>query len=52
MPWDEVIREFVEPIADSALKPNAQNHALYRDLIEKYASYEADALGRAPSPPE
>ncbi len=46
MPWDAVIKEFVEPIADSALTPDAQNHSVYRDLIEKYASYEAEALRR------
>jgi xylulokinase len=52
LPWDDVIREFVEPIADSALKPNPQHHALYRDLTAKYASCEANALGRAPASPE
>ena len=46
MAWDEVIEQFVEPISDSALKPNAANHALYRDLIETYASFETQALGR------
>lgn len=50
MPWDGVIKEFVEPIADSALKPSPANHALYRDLIAKYASCEANALGRTPVP--
>jgi xylulokinase len=52
MPWDDVIKDVVEPIADSALTPNAQNHALYRDLIEKYASFEAQALGRTAAAPE
>ncbi len=52
LPWDDVIREFVEPIADSALQPNPQHHALYRDLIAKYASCEANALGRTPASPE
>jgi xylulokinase len=52
MPWDEVIKEFVEPIADSALTPDPRNHALYRDLLEKYASFETQALGRTAVPPE
>ena len=52
MPWDEVIKEFVEPIADSALTPDPRNHALYRDLIEKYASFETQALGHQAVPPE
>jgi xylulokinase len=44
MPWDDVIREFVEPIADSALKPDAEHHAMYRELIETYASREREAV--------
>jgi xylulokinase len=52
MPWDDVIKHVVEPIADSALTPNVQNHALYRDLIEKYASFEAQTLGRTAVPRE
>jgi xylulokinase len=51
MPWDEVIKEFVEPIAESALNPDAQNHALYRELTEKYAACEAQALGRTSATP-
>ncbi len=47
MPWDDVIREFVEPIADSALKPNGQNHAIYVDLIRTYADCERQALAHA-----
>jgi xylulokinase len=47
MPWDDVIREFVEPIADSALKPNRENHAIYRELIGKYADCEGQALAHA-----
>jgi xylulokinase len=50
MAWDDVIREFVEPIADSALKPDAARHAVYRDLIEVYAACEAHALGKGPKP--
>ena len=45
--WDEAIRGFVEPIAESALQPNAANHAMYRDLIEKYAACERQALAHA-----
>ena len=50
MPWDEVIEQFVEPISDSALTPDPRNHALYRDLIETYASFETQALGRTVTP--
>jgi len=47
MPWEEVIQQFVEPIADSALKPNAQSHAVYVDLIRKYADCERQASTHA-----
>lgn len=47
MPWDEVIKEFVEPIADSALKPDAASQTVYRDLIEQYAACERAALTHA-----
>jgi xylulokinase len=43
--WDEVIKGFVEPMAETALKPDPARHAMYRDLIEVYAAREADALG-------
>ncbi len=49
-PWDEVIKQFVEPLAQSALTPNPARHAMYRELIEVYAACEAHALGRGPDP--
>jgi xylulokinase len=47
LPWEDVIMEFVEPIADSALKPDAANYALYRELIDAYAAREREALASA-----
>ena len=47
MAWDDVIREFVEPMADSALNPDARNRAVYDDLIGKYADCERQALAHA-----
>jgi xylulokinase len=48
--WDETVRGFVEPLADTALSPNPTNHAIYKDLIEVYAACEAHALGKGPDP--
>jgi xylulokinase len=48
--WDEVIKGFVEPVAESALRPDPARHAMYRDLIEVYAAREADALAALRSP--
>ena len=48
--WDEVIRGFVEPVADSRLEPDAQRHAIYQELITVHAACEAHALGRGPIP--
>jgi xylulokinase len=42
--WDAVIKEFVEPLAGSALTPDPTRHAMYEDLIEVYATCEADAI--------
>ena len=47
MAWDDVIREFVEPMTDSALNPDARNRAVYANLIAKYADCEREALARA-----
>ena len=48
--WDEAIEGFVEPIADSALRPDPTRHVIYRELIEVYAACEAHALGQGPDP--
>jgi len=50
MSWEEAIEGFVEPIAQSALRPDPARHAIYRELIEVYAACEAHALGDGPDP--
>ena len=50
MPWDEVVKDFAEPVAASRLAPDPSRHAVYRALIDVYAACEAHALGRGPDP--
>jgi hypothetical protein len=50
MTWDEVVKDFAEPIAQSALRPDPARHAMYRELIDVYAACEAHALGDGPDP--
>jgi xylulokinase len=50
MSWDAAVDGFVEPIAQSALRPDPVRHAVYRDLIELYAACEAHALGQGADP--
>jgi xylulokinase len=50
IPWDQVVKDFAEPVAASRLSPDPSRHALYRDLIETYAACEAHALGRGELP--
>jgi xylulokinase len=48
--WDEVIKGFAEPLAQSALRPDPARHAIYQQMIEVYAACEAHALGHGPDP--
>jgi xylulokinase len=48
--WDDVIKGFAEPLAQSALTPDPARHAMYQKLIEVYAACEAHALGHGPDP--
>ena len=50
MPWDEVVKDFAEPVAASRLHPDPSRHAVYRGLMDVYAACEAHALGRGPLP--
>ena len=50
MSWDEAIAGFVEPIAQSALRPDPARHAVYRELIDVYAACESHALGHGEDP--
>ena len=50
MSWEEVVKGFVEPLAESQLSPDPTRHSIYKDLIEVYAACEAHALGRGPDP--
>ena len=40
--WDEVVKDFAEPVAESALKPDPERHAVYRELMGVYESFEAE----------
>src|SRR3954468_2482553 len=48
--WEDIVRGFVEPLADSALSPDREHHAIYKDLIEVYAACEAHALDQGADP--
>ena len=48
--WQDVVRGFAEPLAQTRLEPDAHRHAFYRRLIMVYAACEAHALGRGPDP--
>jgi xylulokinase len=50
MPWEDVVRDFAEPVAATRLSPDPSRHALYGELIEIYAACEAHALGRGELP--
>jgi len=50
IPWDEVVKDFAEPVSASRLHPDPSRHTLYRDLIDIYAACEVHALGRGPDP--
>jgi len=52
MSWEEVVKDFVEPLADSQLSPDPVRQAIYEDLINLYAACEAHALGKGPEPSE
>ena len=44
--WDEVVRDFAEPVTDSALQPDPQRHAVYRELIGAYEAFETEVTKR------
>jgi xylulokinase len=48
--WEDVVRGFAEPVAQTRLTPDASRHDFYRKLIRVYAACEAHALGRGPDP--
>lgn len=48
--WDAVVKDFAEPVAQSALTPDPARHAMYRGLIDVYAACEAHALGHGTNP--
>jgi xylulokinase len=50
MAWDDVVRGFVEPLAQGSLLPDPARRAIYQELIEVYAACEAHALGHGPDP--
>ena len=48
--WDEVIRDFVTPLAESRIAPHAERVELYRELRRVYTACEEHALGRGEDP--
>jgi sugar (pentulose or hexulose) kinase len=40
--WDEVVRDFAEPVTDSALRPDPERHAVYRELMRVYEAFETE----------
>jgi xylulokinase len=48
--WDEVIRGIVEPVAASRLRPRAEAHRTYRELMRVHAECEARALREQGTP--
>jgi xylulokinase len=48
--WDEVLRGFVEPVAELRVVPDARRHAMYQELIQVHAACEAHALGHGADP--
>jgi xylulokinase len=48
--WPEVLKDLAEPLADSRVDPDADRHAMYREMIPLYALCETHARGRGPDP--
>jgi sugar (pentulose or hexulose) kinase len=50
--WEDVTRQLAQPDAEGRIAPDAQRHAMYRDLLPLYDACEAHALGRGDDPGE
>ena len=50
--WADVIRGLAEPSPASRVDPDPRRHAIYREMMPRYAACEAHALGRGPAPRE
>jgi sugar (pentulose or hexulose) kinase len=50
LPWEQVIKGLVEPVAASRIEPRPDAHAVYIDLMRAHAACEAHALGHGPDP--
>ena len=48
--WEEIVRDFAEPVRESRIDPAPQNAQLYRGLRELYAACEAHALSAGDDP--
>ena len=46
--WDAIVRDLAQPSEATRLRPTAAGHAVYRDLMPRYAALEAQALRRKP----
>jgi len=49
LPWSTIVA-IAEPKPTSLIPPNANRHAIYRELLPIYEACEAHALGRGPDP--
>jgi xylulokinase len=49
-PWEEVVSEFAEPVAESRISPNRDAAAVYKELEPVYAACELHAVGRGDDP--
>jgi xylulokinase len=43
--WDDVVAGFTDPVPGSHVAPIEEHAAIYREMMERYAALEADALG-------
>jgi xylulokinase len=40
VPWEEIVDVFVEPASDGIVRPIADHHRAYQDLLPKYEAFE------------
>jgi xylulokinase len=50
--WDTITSRLAQPAANGRIAPDAQRHAVYRELLPLYEACEAHALGRGENPTE
>jgi len=48
--WEDIVREFAEPVAESRISPDPEAVAVYEELEPVYRACELHALGRGDDP--